>query len=69
VALSIARHAWIPPQRAALAVRRGQIYYVLDHCWVVFDVSQRLVDVVSLECFWVQCDCARFESCLYNAVI
>jgi hypothetical protein len=34
VALLKARHAWIPPQRAALAGRRGQSYYVLDHCWV-----------------------------------
>ena len=34
VAGLIARHAWIPPQRAALAGRRGQSYYVLDHCWV-----------------------------------
>ena len=36
VAWSIARHAWIPPQRTALAGRRGQCNYVLDHCWVVF---------------------------------
>jgi hypothetical protein len=35
VAWSIARHAWIPPQRTALAGRRGQCSYVLDHCWVV----------------------------------
>jgi hypothetical protein len=35
VAWSIARHAWIPPQRTALAGRRGQSNYVLDHCWVV----------------------------------
>jgi hypothetical protein len=35
VAWSIARHAWIPPQRTALAGRRGQRSYVLDHCWVV----------------------------------
>jgi hypothetical protein len=34
VAGRIARHAWIPPQRTALAGRRGKRYYVLDHCWV-----------------------------------
>ena len=35
VARSI-RHAGIglPPQLTALAGRRGQDYYVLDHCWV-----------------------------------
>jgi hypothetical protein len=32
VAGLIARHAWIPPQRAALADRRGQKNYVLKHC-------------------------------------
>jgi hypothetical protein len=35
VAGLIARHAWIPPQRTALAGRRGQRYYVVDHCWAV----------------------------------
>jgi hypothetical protein len=35
VAWRIARHAWIPPQRTALAGRRGQRNYLLDHCWVV----------------------------------
>ena len=32
VAGLIARHAWIPPQRAALADRRGQRDYLLKHC-------------------------------------
>jgi hypothetical protein len=32
VAGFIARHSWILPQRAALAGRRGQRYYVLNHC-------------------------------------
>jgi uncharacterized membrane protein YhfC len=37
LAWSIARHAWIPPQRrAACAGRQGQRKnYLLDHCWVV----------------------------------
>ena len=34
LARSKSRHAWIPPQRAAFAERRGQSNYVLDHCWV-----------------------------------
>jgi hypothetical protein len=32
VAGLIARHAWIPPQRAALADRRGHKNYWLKHC-------------------------------------
>ncbi len=52
VAWSVARHAWIPPQRTALAGRRGQQYKMLDHWRDRFDVSRKgLADVGSLECF------------------
>lgn len=40
VALLKARHAWIPPQRTALAGRRGQSYYVPDHCWVALSFQK-----------------------------
>jgi hypothetical protein len=54
VAWSIARHAWIPPQRTALAGRRGQSNYVLDHCWVVL-------------CFQKACGCC--VACLFLGVM
>jgi hypothetical protein len=48
LAWSIARHAWIPPQRAARAAPWGQSNYVLDHCWVV-------------ECFWEARGCCSLS--------
>jgi hypothetical protein len=45
LARSKSRHAWIPPQRAAFAERRGQSNYVLDHCWVVLCFWQPVVAV------------------------
>ena len=51
VALSIARHAWIPPQRPALAVRWGQVYYVQDHCWAELGISGMLLMLSRLNVF------------------
>lgn len=71
VAWPIPRHAWIPPQRTALAGRRGQTDYVLDHCQVVLCFQEGLAGAVSVVVFSLGAMRLRvcFESCLYKGVI